>query len=458
MITLQRPQKAVWPVAAAALLVGSILSSCATPPATLPPAATQAPATHTAPPATPTSTTKATAIPTPAPTATPSPEPPSATPAAPTVTATAAPAVTRPADPPLPAGRPTDTPRPSPTATPTATGVAATATPYPFPPRIALEPILAGLQAPLYLTHAQIDAQGNSALFVVEKGGRVFIKERNVDQTSVFLDITARVGSQASEQGLLSIAFPPDYAATGSFYVNYTNRAGRSVVSRFKAQSGNLRQANPATEQILLSVEQPAANHNGGLLKFGPDGYLYIGLGDGGQAGDPWGNAQNPAVLLGKLLRVDVAGSGALSIPLTNPFQRQEPVRPEIWALGLRNPWRFSFDRLTGELYIADVGQGRWEEIHLQPAASRGGENYGWDIMEGSHCFEPREGCDTSGLALPIAEYDHTQGCSITGGYVYRGARYPQLQGIYLFGDFCSGRVWGLQRQPSGDWRTAELL
>jgi glucose/arabinose dehydrogenase len=181
-------------------------------------------------------------------------------------------------------------------------------------------------------------------------------------------------------------------------------------------------------------------------------------MGDGGRAGDPWGNAQNPDVLLGKMLRLDVMGVETYEVPDDNPFVGWSGVRPEIWALGLRNPWRFSFDRATGDLYIADVGQNAYEEVNFQPARGTGGENYGWDFMEGNHCFEPQIDCDPAGLTLPVAEYDHGHGCSITGGYVYRGARYPQMSGIYFFGDFCSGRVWGLRQEPSGAWNTASLL
>jgi len=272
------------------------------------------------------------------------------------------------------------------------------------------------------------------------------------------LDIMDRVGSRGNEQGLLSVALPPDFATSGVFYVNYTDRYGDTVVARYRLQKDDLYQADPNSEEIILRIEQPAANHNGGQLQFGPDGYLYIGMGDGGRAGDPWGNAQNPQVLLGKMLRIDVLSAGPYRIANDNPFVGRHDVRSEIWALGLRNPWRFSFDRLTGDLYIADVGQDRHEEVSFQPGGSPGGENYGWDVMEGGQCFEPATGCDPTGLVLPVAEYDHTWGCSITGGYVYRGARYPQMYGVYFFGDFCSGRIWGLWREPSDRWKTVLLL
>jgi glucose/arabinose dehydrogenase len=351
----------------------------------------------------------------------------------------------------------------NPTWTPSVESLPTTAsTPTPplptFPPGIALEPVLTGFQAPVYVTHAGEDSSGASRLFVVEKGGRIYLVEKGVVQPTPFLDITDRVGSEGSEQGLLGVAFPPDFTASGLFYVDYTDLRGDTVVARYRLLAGDSRQADPNSEQKILQIEQPAANHNGGQLQFGPDGYLYIGMGDGGRAGDPWGNAQNPDVLLGKLLRISVTGAEAYTIPGDNPFLGRSDARPEIWALGVRNPWRFAFDRATGDLYIADVGQNQYEEVDFQPAASQDGENYGWDVMEASHCFEPPAGCDTSGLVLPVAEYDHAQGCSITGGYVYQGTHYPQMAGVYFFGDFCSGNIWGLRQESSGEWRMALLL
>jgi glucose/arabinose dehydrogenase len=321
-----------------------------------------------------------------------------------------------------------------------------------FPPTIALEPVLTGFQAPVYLTHA------GPRLFVVEKAGRVLGVENHQVQTVPFLDITDRVGSSASEQGLLSVAFPPDFDTSQVFFVYYTDQHGDTVVASYRLLDGEPLQGDPSSEQRILEIAQPAGNHNGGQIQFGPDGYLYVGTGDGGQAGDPWGNAQNPGVLLGKILRIDVAGGETYAIPDDNPFVGWPDVRPEIWGLGMRNPWRFSFDRVTGDLYIADVGQDRYEEVHVQPANSAGGENYGWDIVEGAHCFEPPNNCESNGLILPVTEYDHSLGCSITGGYVYRGRRYPPMVGVYFFGDFCSGRIWGLRRTPSGDWETTLLL
>jgi glucose/arabinose dehydrogenase len=362
-----------------------------------------------------------------------------------------------------------DTPTPAPTSpAPTATEQS-TATPAPspppasptpspaFPPSVALEAAYSGFKAPVYLAQPLNDLPGAARLFVVEKAGRIRLIKDGSQQATPFLDITDRVGSGGSEQGLLSVAFAPDFASSGTFYVDYTDQDGNTVVARYRVDAQTPDQADPNSEQKLLQIEQPAANHNGGQLQFGPDGYLYIGMGDGGRAGDPWGNAQNPGVLLGKLLRIDVSASETYTIPDSNPLADQAGARPEIWAIGLRNPWRFSFDRARGDLYIADVGQNAYEEVDFQPAGSAGGENYGWNTMEGNHCYQPSSGCDTSGLVLPVAEYDHGQGCSISGGYIYRGTRYPELSEVYFFGDYCSGNLWGLRQEASGQWQTALL-
>jgi glucose/arabinose dehydrogenase len=323
---------------------------------------------------------------------------------------------------------------------------------------VALETYWSGLSAPVYLTFASQTSPWDARLFVVEKVGRILMFEAQAIEPRLFLDISGRVGSSGSEQGLLSVAFPPDFDSSEAFYVNYTNRNGDTVVARFQLADSDPPQGDPDSEQRLLEITQPAGNHNGGQLAFGPDGYLYIGMGDGGRAGDPWGNAQNPEALLGKLLRIDVSGLESYRIPSDNPFVDWSDVRSEIWALGLRNPWRFSFDRTTGHLYIGDVGQNLYEEISFQAGTSSGGENYGWDVMEGSHCFEPSEGCDTTGLIPPVAEYDHSFGCSVTGGYVYRGDHYPELRGTYFYGDFCSGNLWGLRRGSDGAWQNELLL
>ncbi|BCR05699.1 hypothetical protein DESUT3_27680 [Desulfuromonas versatilis] len=273
-----------------------------------------------------------------------------------------------------------------------------------------------------------------------------------------FLDIADRVLA-GGERGLLGLAFPPGFAQKGYFYVNYTRAGdGATVVSRFFL-SADPDLALPGSEQILLSVPQPFSNHNGGQLAFGPDGFLYIGLGDGGSGGDPLGNGQNLGELLGKLLRLDVeSGAAPYGIPAGNPFALDPAARDEIWASGLRNPWRFSFDRLTGDLFVADVGQERWEEINFQEVASPGGANFGWNVLEGPDCFSPAAGCVAPARNVaPVAAYGHDLGCSVTGGYVYRGPGNPDLQGIYLYGDFCSGRIWGL-RPVGGGWANQLLV
>ena len=339
-------------------------------------------------------------------------------------------------------------------------------------PDITLTQTVGGLAQPLHVTHA---GDGSGRLFVVEKAGVIRIVRGGILEPTPFLSITNRIESSGGEQGLLSVAFPPDYATKGYFYVDYTDLNGDTVVSRFHL-TGDPDQADANSEQVLLTVDQPDTNHNGGQLAFGPDGYLYVGLGDGGGGGDEYGNAQDPSTLLGNILRIDVEpptisfsvthqvflplvasedGNGlAYRIPPTNPFTQTTGYRDEIWAWGLRNPWRFSFDGDTGDLYIGDVGQSSYEEIDFQPAASPGGENYGWPIMEGTHCY-PSAPCDDTGLVLPVAEYDHSQGCSVTGGVVYRGSD-ADLQGIYLYGDFCSGQMWGLVREE-GTWVTEVL-
>jgi glucose/arabinose dehydrogenase len=236
--------------------------------------------------------------------------------------------------------------------------------------------------------------------------------------------------------------------------VYYTDVDGNVVIARYTTAAGNPDQADPASATTLLHIAHPFANHNGGNLVFGPDGYLYIGIGDGGSQGDPRGNGQNLGVLLGKVLRIDVNGE-PYAVPPDNPFKGQPNARPEIWAYGLRNPWRFSFDRKTGDLYIADVGQDTYEEVDFQPVGSQGGVNYGWSLMEGLHPFK---GTYSPDLTLPIAEYSHAEGgCSVTGGYVYRGTQWPQWAGLYFFGDYCSGLIWALGQTQAG-WQRELVL
>jgi glucose/arabinose dehydrogenase len=236
--------------------------------------------------------------------------------------------------------------------------------------------------------------------------------------------------------------------------VNYTDREGDTVIARYTAR-GNT--ADPKSAAVLLKIDQPYANHNGGQLAFGPDGYLYIATGDGGSGGDPQNNGQNLGTLLGKLLRIDVSGD-KYTVPKDNPFVNRSGARPEIWAYGLRNPWRFSFDRRTGDLFVADVGQNQFEEVNFQPRASKGGENYGWRLKEAANCYEPATNCARGTLVDPIAAYDHSKGNSITGGYVYRGKALPDLVGRYVYGDFGSGRLWTATRGSNGRWTARELL
>jgi glucose/arabinose dehydrogenase len=283
-------------------------------------------------------------------------------------------------------------------------------------------------------------------IFITEQRGVIYAFSASQPQPGpyVILNITDRVNRGGNEEGLLGLAFDPGYRENGYFYVYYSaSNPRRSVVSRFRLDPGNDRVANPQSEVIILEAEQPFSNHNGGQLTFGPDGYLYIGLGDGGSAGDPQRNGQNLGTLLGSILRIDVSGlsaAGKYQIPPDNPFVNTAGARAEIWAFGLRNPWRFSFDRETGLLWAGDVGQNRWEEIDTITR----GANYGWNILEGFHCYSPASGCDQSGLTLPLVEYDHSLGCSVTGGYVYRGDKISSLQGYYIYGDFCSGNIWAL--------------
>jgi glucose/arabinose dehydrogenase len=291
---------------------------------------------------------------------------------------------------------------------------------------------------------------GSGRLFVVEQPGRIHIVRDGRVVPGPFLDITNLVGC-CGERGLLSIAFHPDYANNGYVFVDYTDRNGGTVVARYRVSSTDPDRADPASAKTFLFVDQPAANHNGGLLLFGPqDGYLYIGLGDGG--GGNGQNGQDLSTLLGKILRIDVdqmTDDLRYAIPPDNPYVDQPGARPEIWALGLRNPWRFSFDRVTGDLWIGDVGSATYEEVNYEPAASPGGENFGWDLMEGTAC-DAGGGCDA--FVAPVSGFDHDEGCVITGGYVYRGSTIPDLHGVYLFADYCSGRVWGLVRDASNAW------
>ena len=360
------------------------------------------------------------------------------------------------------------TPTPAPVNTPAATQTSAaeetnppTSTPEsqqpPSWPDIALVETHSGLRNPVDLASAR---DGSGRLYVVEQIGLVQEFTNGVQSQSPFMDIRDRV-SCCGERGLLGIAFPPDFASSRVLYVNYTTTLPGDLhtrVSRFSLRAG-VHQVDPDSEEIILQFSQPWRNHNGGQIAFGPDGNLWIGTGDGGSGGDPQDNGQKGQTLLGKLLRIDVTSTtdAPYAIPEDNPFVGNDEFLDEIWAYGLRNPWRFSFDRETGDLYIADVGQNAWEEVNFQPAASPGGENYGWRITEGLHCFNPSVGCSTAGQTLPVAVYDRVNGLSITGGYVYRGQDQPSLQGIYFYADYVTGRIWGL-RNMNGLWETKLLM
>lgn len=365
---------------------------------------------------------------------------------------------------------------------------AVTAAPNVTWPSISLHQVTSGLSGPVAITHA---GDGSGRIFITERVGRIRIYNGSSLLGTPFLDISSRVQSSGSEQGLLSVAFPPDYASTGYFYVDYTSSIygaiGDTIVARYRV-TANPNVADPNSEQIILRISQPEANHNGGQLQFGPnDGFLYISTGDGGGGGDNHGsigNAQNPAQLLGKLLRIIVNPSNSnpappisftpnftyylpfiassnftYTIPISNPFTSTNGYRGEIWAWGLRNPWRFSFDRQNGNLYIGDVGQNLWEEVDFQASSVITGPNYGWRCYEGNHTysFSNNANCNTaSNFVFPVVEYAHSPECSVTGGYVYRGPTYIFMQGIYFYGDYCSAKIWGLQFDGSS-WVTSLL-
>ena len=333
----------------------------------------------------------------------------------------------------------------------------------PFP-TIQLEQVVSGLTQPTTVTNA---GDGSGRIFIVQETGQILILINGSVLPTPFLDISDLVGHDP-EHGLLGLAFHPDYASNGFFYVDYTDLDGTTVVARYQV-SADPNMADPDSAQKVLTQAQPIGDHNGGQLAFGPDGYLYVSIGDGGCCGDPFGNGQNLGTWLGKILRVDINGDDFpgdpdrnYAVPPDNPFVGG-PGLDEIWAYGLRNPWRCSFDRTTGDFFIADVGQDSWEEIDFQPASSTGGENYGWNVLEGLHCFndDPPGSCDdflNGDSSLPIIEYNHALGCSVTGGYRYRGQAYPDLESIYFYADFCTGRIWGAIQQGNGTWASQELL
>lgn len=330
----------------------------------------------------------------------------------------------------------------TPSTTPASTSPVPTATGTPGPlnlgaVKIRLDKIVDGLNQPVFLTHA---ADGSGLLYVVEQLGRIKIFERSGASRGTFLAISDRVQS-GGEQGLLGLAFHPAYETNGRFFVYYTNLEGDNVVVEFMRRSAL--KADPDSGRRILLLQHPTfGNHNGGWIGFGRDGFLHIATGDGGGAGDPSRNGQDLGSLLGKILRIDVDKGSPYAIPPDNPFVDRSGARKEIWTYGLRNPWRESFDRARGDLWIGDVGQGAREEIDVQ-SSGKGGTNFGWSVMEGTRCFGT-SGCDRSGLKRPVTEYPTGDGCAVTGGYVYRGTAFTQLVGAYFFGDYCNGRIMAL--------------
>jgi glucose/arabinose dehydrogenase len=398
-----------------------------------------------------------------APADTPQPTAVAAQPTQPIPTATVAPTrTTAPSAPPPP---PTATVQPA-SATPAPTDPPPTPQPQltedssaAFDPaafRLEVAPVVMGLRSPLFATHA---GDGSGDIYVVEKRGTIRVVENGALREAPFLDIISNVGSGGSEQGLLGMAFHPDYTTNRFLFVNYTDLNGDTVVARYTANAEGSA-ADAGSAKRVLFIVQPYANHNGGMLAFGPDGMLWIGTGDGGSGGDPQGNGQDPRTLLGKMLRIDVDSGDPYGIPPDNPFTDGAAALPEIWGVGLRNPWRYSFDRATGDLYVGDVGQGSWEEISLTRAGAPGGVNYGWNIMEGNHCFRGGADCNRTDLVVPIAEYStHQAGtCAVTGGYVYRGQAYPAMRGGYFYADYCGGQIWAFAAQPDGPTRGTLML
>lgn len=369
---------------------------------------------------------------------------------------------------PSPAPLQQQTPAVSPTLQPTATVSSQTATTppaavtalsqntpassLPDPAGYTWQPVVSGLDFPIGLANA---GDGSGRLFVIEKKGLIRFVQNGTLAATPFLDIQDRVGSRGSEQGLLGLVFHPHYNQNGYFFVNYTDLKGNTVIARYKVSTDDPNRADPRSEARLIYIPQPYPNHNGGAMAFGPDGYLYLGLGDGGAEGDPLGNGQSLNTLLGKILRVDINSIENIAIPSDNPFQNTKV--PEVWAYGLRNPWRFSFDRKTGDFYIGDVGQNLWEEIDFVPAGSKGGQNFGWSYYEGFHPYSSQTPPAGVKFVAPVAEYGHDQGCAVTGGVVYRGQALPAWQGVYLFGDYCSGNIWGLHVNAQGNWEKSLL-
>jgi glucose/arabinose dehydrogenase len=323
---------------------------------------------------------------------------------------------------------------------------------------ITLTPVASGYTRPLLVTNA---GDGSNRLFIVEQTGKIWIVDAGTPLDNPFLDVSGLISPDAlnlggySERGLLGLAFSPDYENNGQFFINYTDLNGNTVIARYRVSDEDPNVADPNSAVTILTQEQPYANHNGGNLAFGADGYLYIGFGDGGSGGDPENRAQNLSTWLGKILRIDVNNTDLYAVPEDNPFVGQASAAPEVWAYGLRNPWRFSFDAVTGDLYIADVGQNQYEEVNFQPGNSAGGENYGWPAYEATHPYNNEQLANT---IMPVAEYPHSQGVSISGGHVYRGAQIPSLQGVYLYADWGSGFIWWLYQDEAGAWQNGVLM
>jgi glucose/arabinose dehydrogenase len=325
---------------------------------------------------------------------------------------------------------------------------------------IKLRLIASHLSMPVYATSAN---DGSNRIFIVEKTGKIKILLNGVVRSTPFLNISSEV-SKGSEQGLLGLAFHPGFKTNRKLYVNFTNLAGDTIIREYRVSFSNPNVVATSTKRKILGISQPFANHNGGMLAFGPDGYLYIGMGDGGDAGDPGNRAQDTNQLLGKMLRIDInhtMPNAAYRNPSTNPYVGIAG-RDELWQIGLRNPWRFSFDRTTGDLWIGDVGQGKYEEVDRAIRTSSGagrGVNWGWRVLEGTHCYLPPSGCSTSGKTMPLLDYDHGGGrCAVTGGYVYRGSAIPLLRGGYVFGDYCSGEIWVVASSASAPVSKVRLL
>ena len=330
--------------------------------------------------------------------------------------------------------------------------IATTVQEFPNMNQFAWNLVTGGLAQPVNMTNAN---DGSGRLFVVEKRGVILAVNQGVLRSSAFLDISGKVGSSGFEQGLLGLAIHPDFQNNGFIYIDYTDLNGNTVIARYSVDTNgpvDAQTADPNSEMVLLRVNQPFPNHNGGQLVFGPDGMLWISFGDGGSGGDPYGNGQSVQTLLGKILRIDVDHGTPYTIPPDNPFSSGGGL-PEIWAYGLRNAWKFSFDSLTGDLYIADVGQNKWEEVDFLPSGFNSiPANFGWNLREGFHSYQGSSASNSQNLIDPVFEYGHDQGCSITGGYVYRGKNLPELNGVYFFGDYCTGLVWGLIKQGDNQW------